>query len=131
MSRITSRDIGQTVQPERLGIFTSYGETKHGRKVYQKQTPGQRDQFLYFWDWGPNNGGNWFVGLDPGINFFLVSITYFFPTLFFYIEYLDLKPRGIESPDLEKVMYENGICPTQAQLVAPFRVRAFWNNFGF
>ena len=54
--------------------------------------------------------------------FFLVSITYFFPTLFFSIEYLDLKPRGIESPDLEKVMYENGICPTQAQLVAPFRV---------
>ena len=145
LSRITSRDIGQTVQPERLGIFTSYGETKHGRKVYQKQTPGQRDQFLYFWDWGPNNGGNWFVGLDPGINFFLIlSFIPIFSTLFlensilFYIEitliiflsigYLDLKPRGIESPDLEKVMYENGICPTQAQLVAPFRVRAFWYN---
>ena len=40
----------------------------------------------------------------------------------FSILYLDLKPRGIESPDLEKVMYENGICPTQAQLVAPFTV---------
>ena len=78
LSRITSRDIGQTAQPERLGIFTSYGETKHGRKVYQKQTPGQRDQFLYFWDWGPNNGGNWFVGLDPGI-FFYINI--FFYTL--------------------------------------------------
>ena len=84
MSRITSRDIGQTVQPERLGIFTSYGETKHGRKVYQKQTPGQRDQFLYFWDWGPNNGGNWFVGLDPGINFFfnIIIHTYFFYSFF-------------------------------------------------
>ena len=51
------------------------------------------------------------------------SINYlFFSNTFFSIEYLDLKPRGIESPDLEKVMYENGICPTQAQLVAPFRV---------
>ena len=60
------------------------------------------------------------------------SINYlFFSNTFFSIEYLDLKPRGIESPDLEKVMFENGICPTQAQLVAPFRVRAFWNNFGF
>ena len=73
--------------------------SKHGRKVYRKDGINQRDQFLYFWDWGPNNGGNWFVGLDP-----------------------TFKPRGIESPDLEQVMYENSICATQAQLVAPFKV---------
>ena len=77
MSRITSRDIAQTVQPERLGIFTSYGGTKHGRKVYQKQIPGQRDQFLYFWDWGTNNGGNWFVGLDTGIYFLYYLLLFF------------------------------------------------------
>ena len=58
--------------------------------------------------------------------FFQYQLPIFFQHFFFSIEYLDLKPRGIESPDLEKVMYENGICPTQAQLVAPFRVRAFW-----
>ena len=49
--RLSSRDIGQTVQPERLGIFNFIGETKHGRKIYRREGVGrQRDQFLYFWD---------------------------------------------------------------------------------
>ena len=32
------------------------------------------------------------------------------------------KPRGIESTNLEEFMYENTICPTLPQMVAPFKV---------
>ena len=101
MPRISSRSIGQTVQPERLGTYTYHGQTKHGRKVYLKSVVGENDQFLYFWDWGPNNGGNWMVGLDTRY-----------------------KARGIESSNLEEVMYENSICATQPQQKAPFRVKS-------
>ena len=63
--RLRSNGIGATVQSERLGYFTHQGQTKHGRKVYVREQNGQRNQYLYFWDWGPNNGANWIVGLDP------------------------------------------------------------------
>ena len=53
------------MQSERLGYFTHQGQIKHGRKVYVREQNGQRNQYLYFWDWGPNNGANWIVGLDP------------------------------------------------------------------
>ena len=63
--RLRSNGIGATVQSERLGYFSHQGQTKHGRKVYVREQNGQRNQYLYFWDWGPNNGANWIVGLDP------------------------------------------------------------------
>ncbi len=87
------------MQPERLGRFTYHGETKNGRKIYQRSVSGQRDQFLYFWDWGPNNGANWMVGLDPKYN-----------------------ARGIESAGLEDSIYDS-ICATRAQHTGPFKVQ--------
>lgn len=96
--RLSSRGIGNTVQPERLGQYTYHGKTKNGRKIYQKEESGQRDQFLYFWDWGANNGANWMVGLDTRYN-----------------------THGIESANMENATYD-GICATNAQFSGPFRV---------
>ena len=63
--RLRSNGIGNTIQNERLGYFSHQGQTKNGRKVYVREQNGQQNQYLYFWDWGPNNGANWFIGLDP------------------------------------------------------------------
>ena len=60
-----SNGIGATIQNERLGYFSHQGQTKNGRKVYVREQNGAQTQYLYFWDWGPNNGANWFIGLDP------------------------------------------------------------------
>ena len=30
-----------------------------------KQDFGAKN-YLFYWDWGPNNGANWIVGLNPG-----------------------------------------------------------------
>ena len=86
------------MQPERLGKFDYKGDTKHGRKIYKKSQDGQRDQFLYFWDWGPNNGGNWMVGLNPKYN-----------------------AHGIESPNMEEQLYQS-ICATNVQNIGPMKV---------
>ena len=63
--RLRSNGIGATIQNERLGYFSHQGQTKNGRKVYVREQNGAQTQYLYFWDWGPNNGANWFIGLDP------------------------------------------------------------------
>ena len=96
--RIRSNGLGQTVQSERLGFYTYQGQSKHGRKVYVRSQNGRRDQFLYYWDWGPNNGANWAIGLDP-----------------------QLKARGIESASFENALYDS-ICVTSSQLIGPYKV---------
>ena len=97
--RLRSNGIGNEVQPERLGLFKYQGQLKHGRKIYVRSENGQQNQYLYFWDWGPNNGAQWMVGLDSS-----------------------RKPHGIESASMEKVLFDT-ICPLTAQLTGPFSVR--------
>ena len=53
------------MQPERLGVFTAQQDkTRNGRIVYKQDSGGKN--FLFYWDWGPNNGANWIVGYNPG-----------------------------------------------------------------
>ena len=45
---------------------------RHGRKVYKKHSDSdggkERDQFVYYHDWGPNSGSNWMIGVNPWTN---------------------------------------------------------------
>ena len=46
-----------------MGVYTATEQKKHGRIVY-RQDFGAKN-YLFYWDWGPNNGANWVVGLNP------------------------------------------------------------------
>lgn len=81
-----------------MGTF-SFSGIQFGRKIYQQDNGGRN--FLYFWDYGPNAGANWMIGLDP-----------------------TRKPRGIESANVENSTYLN-ICADDANKVGPFKS---WNR---
>ena len=66
-------------QHERLGTY-SFERFRHGRKVYKKREDGgnlggERDQFVYYHDWGPNSGSNWMIGENPWTNSRSSSLT--------------------------------------------------------
>ena len=69
--RVRSTGIAGRFQEERLGEYT-YLRHRHGRKVYKKRKEGggveERDQFVYYHDWGPNSGSNWMIGVNPRTN---------------------------------------------------------------
>jgi hypothetical protein len=68
ISRIRSSGAGQLLQPDRLGVFSASDVKRHGRVVYKQDFGGKN--YLFYWDWGPNNGANWIVGFNPGgLNF--------------------------------------------------------------
>lgn len=115
-NRIMSNGIGQQSQPQRLGVYTATNDTQHGRKVYKQDFGGSN--YLYYWDWGPNNGANWIVGFNPSKkvdsnvkNSLMITI----------VGYLERRARGIESANLENATITN-ICAEKVQTVGPFRV---------
>ena len=75
--RVRSTGVAGRFQHERLGTY-SFVRYRHGRKVYKKRRDdghdggdiggGERDQFVYYHDWGPNSGSNWMIGVNPLTN---------------------------------------------------------------
>ena len=70
--RVRSTGVAGRFQQERLGEYT-FVRHRHGRKVYKKRKEGgggveERDQFVYYHDWGPNSGSNWMIGVNPQTN---------------------------------------------------------------
>ena len=66
--RVRSTGVADRVQRERLGTY-SFSRHRHGRKVYKKDGVfAEREQFLYYHDWGPNSGSNWMIGVNPWTN---------------------------------------------------------------
>jgi hypothetical protein len=105
--RVRSLGVSQKYQPERLGTY-SLIKYHHGRMVYQKDD-GDRAQYVYYHDWGPNSGANWMIGLGEGSN-----------------------SRGVESFNVENVakgMKFMNICVTDAAKAGPFRVSERARNY--
>ena len=46
------------------GVYTATDIKRNGRIVYKQDFGGK--SYIFYWDWGPNNGANWVVGHNPG-----------------------------------------------------------------
>ncbi len=103
-------------QPGRLGTYT-FESYRHGRKVYKKDgcVDVARTHYLYFYDWGPNSGSNWMIGLNPTTNSRGVES----------LNLEEQRPVGDEEPAAavgsERDKYLN-ICVTDSLRMGPFRV---------
>lgn len=102
-----SDGLGSLNQPARLGIYQATA-LKNGRFYYSKED-GSRN-FIYYWDWGPNNGANWVVTnrINDGSN------------------------RGIESANVEYGVTNHTMCFNDARNAGEFRVfnsrTGVWEN---
>lgn len=98
---------GSQNQPARLGIYRATA-LKNGRFFYSKED-GSRN-YIYYWDWGPNNGANWVVTNSQR----------------------DGSSRGIESPNVEFGYANDTVCLNDARKSGEFQVfnsrSGFWEN---
>ena len=132
--RIRSTGVADRFQHERLGAY-SFARYRHGRKVYKKRKDGdigeERDQFVYYQDWGPNSGSNWMIGVNSRTNSRSsrhTNLQFRLRISVFYLNY-NVTCRGIESQNMERGQsYQDdaldchNICVTDAIKVGPFRV---------
>ena len=49
-----------------MGVYVSTGDLSNERLVYKHV---DTDQFIYYYDWGPNSGANWMISNTPGSNY--------------------------------------------------------------
>ena len=91
------------MQPNKLGVYTKVG-IMNSRKVYKQL---ERDEYVYYHDWGDGRGENWMIGDGPGKT-----------------------NRGVESVNLEARALDAQWCPESVnESKFPFRVftaRGHW-----
>ena len=51
---------------DRMGVYVSVSDTHNHRLTYKHV---DRDQYIYYYDWGPNSGTNWMMGDTIGSNY--------------------------------------------------------------
>ena len=84
------------MQPNKLGVYVSVG-IMNSRKVYKQE---DREEYVYYHDWGDGRGENWMVGNNPGET-----------------------NRGIESINLEARALDAQWCPEHVNKAKfPFKV---------
>ena len=90
-----------------MGIYRATAK-KNGRYYYRKEDGSAN--FIYYWDWGPNQGANWVMTNNPN----------------------DGSSRGIESANVEYNVVNNTMCLNEARKAGQFRVfnagTGLWEN---
>ena len=67
LSRFISSGLAGTYQPGLLGVYTldqnDFGRNMSGHHRHVFRHVETNNNWLYYWDWGPNSGTNWMVDI--------------------------------------------------------------------